>query len=107
MTWSSLASILASPFFLKVLTQLGGIAWLLSLLAKSRRWMFFALIYTALSLIALVIAPLFGRVPLPCLQVSSLHMQNPMYCALNRHYVSPEMAVLLQEFANEMNATHP
>ena len=91
---------------LTVLTQLGGIAWLIGLLTR-RRLLGFAVAYAALSLGATVIAPAFGRVALSCFSSGPLQVQSLMYCALNRQYVTPEMAQVLDDLADDMEAAHP
>lgn len=90
---------------LTLLTQVGGIAWLLAL-AFRRRLLAFGIAYAALSVGAGVLAPLLGRVPLPC-SGEPLRMQSWMYCALNRHYASPALAEVLRDTANAMAARHP
>lgn len=90
---------------LTVLTQLGGLAWLLAL-ASRRRWLAFLGIHAILSLAALWVAPLAGRVPLPCTG-DTLRMQSWMYCALNRQYVVPELAEVLNDVANRSAERHP
>ena len=83
--------------FLTLLTQIGGIAWLIACLFR-RRWLAFVALYAALSIAALWIAPMFGRVALPCTG-ETLRIQSAIYCALNRHYVVPELSQVLQETA--------
>lgn len=90
---------------LTLLTQLGGIAWLLALPLR-RRWLWFVVIYTALTVASLFIAPLFGRVPLPCFG-ETLSIQSPLYCALNRQYVTPATRDVAQTLANRMAVAHP
>lgn len=97
---------IALALLLTVLTQLGGLAWLAAL-AFRRRALAFALIYTALSVSALWLAPQFGRVALPCLSGDTLQMQSPLFCALNRQYVVPELASVLQDFAADMAKRAP
>ncbi|MEP4247313.1 hypothetical protein [Tateyamaria sp.] len=91
---------------LTVLTQLGGIAWLLAL-AFRRRFIAFVGLYLALSISALWVAPMFGRTPLPCLSGGAFQMQSVMYCALNRQYVVPELQDVVQTFAADMERAHP
>jgi len=92
--------------FLTLLTQVGGLAWLLALLVR-RRWLGFIGIYTALSVAAVFTAPLFGRVPLPCLSNGALQLQSPLYCALNRHYVTPETRAMARDLATGIAQAHP
>lgn len=100
---------------LTMLTQIGGVAWLLALslrwaLPSPRRWVFlifFAGVYLAATLITHQVAPLFGRVPLPCFTSASLMVRTPLYCALNRNYVTPELASAANAYADHMAETFP
>lgn len=91
---------------LTLLTQLGGLAWLIGCCFR-RRLIAFALAYAALSLAALWVAPLFGRVPLTCGGDGPLRAQSWLYCALNRNYVAPEMKAVLEDAAAALAAAHP
>jgi len=97
---------IAIVVLLTILTQLGGIAWLISLAFK-RRLLAFLIVYAALSLSATVIVPQFGRVPLPCISNGPLQPQSLIYCALNRHYVTPLLRQTALDLADTMNAKHP
>lgn len=97
---------IAMIVLLTILTQLGGLAWLIGLGFK-RRLLAFLLAYAALSFGAAMVAPSFGRVPLPCISSGPLQPQSIMYCALNRHYVTPELRQTALDFAREMNTLHP
>ena len=92
--------------FLTLLTQLGGLAWLIGLCFK-RRLRVFAAAYLALSLSALMLAPAFGRVPVPCLSEGPLGMKSIAYCALNRQYVTPDLLAVLQDFSAAMDREFP
>ena len=81
---------------LTLVTQLGGIAWGLALLLRmlfGRFLVLFLALYLGLTILAHYAAPLAGRVALPCLDAgpSQIAVLNPLYCALNRYFVSPEM----------------
>ena len=91
---------------LTLLTQLGGLAWLIALFCR-RRLIVFVVAYATLSVSALWVAPMFGRVPLPCLAGETYRMQSPLYCVMNRHYVTPQLKAVLQDFATGMNAAVP
>jgi len=91
---------------LTVLTQVGGLAWLAALWFR-RRLVVFALIYASLSFGALALAPVFGRVALPCTGDQPLQMHNWGYCALNRQYVTPALAQVLHDTAAQMEAAYP
>lgn len=99
---------------LTLLTQIGGLAWLLARAATRRRGVaamltaFFAL-YAGLSLAARLAAPAFGRVPLPCFESGKapLASASPLYCALNRHYVTPSLLGLAEDLARSVDRAHP
>ena len=90
---------------LTLLTQLGGIAWLVALRFR-RRLLTFALAYAMLWNLALLVAPVLGRVPLPCFG-EPLRMQSPAYCLLMRNYVTPELAAVAHDAATQMSLTDP
>jgi hypothetical protein len=105
---------------LTVLTQIGGLAYLLTLLTAHlvqkdrtrRRWVYpaaFLGFYAALSFLATAVAPLFGRTPLSCFpsDIEKLAMQSPVYCALNRHYVAPELEAVLFDLASHVDSAYP
>ncbi|WP_108883117.1 hypothetical protein [Anderseniella sp. Alg231-50] len=102
--------------FLTLLTQVGGLAWIgTAVMARrlaNRRLVIlgvFGAIYAGLSLAAATAAPVFGRVALPCLATgqSTLAMQSPLYCVLNRHYVSKPMYDTANKLAADMNRQFP
>ena len=74
---------------LTVLTQIGGLAWLVALGAR-RRTLTFVAAYLALWVAAPFAAEPLGRVPLPCQIQDGLRVKG-IYCALNRHYVTPTL----------------
>jgi hypothetical protein len=90
---------------LTVLTQLGGLAWLIAVPFR-RRWLVFPLAYGLIWGIAYVAAPLAGRVPLPCTG-EVLRMQSPLYCVLMRQYVTPEVADLARDAADVVADAYP
>lgn len=56
-------------FFLTLLTQIGGLAWIIAILIARGFWARVGtglVAYLALTMLALLIAPSFGRVPLGC-----------------------------------------
>jgi hypothetical protein len=87
---------------LTLLTQLGGLAWLIAL-AFRRRFIIFLLAYAALWAAAFALSP---RTALPCFG-EPLRMQSPLYCALNRHYVTADLADVARDAAAHMAATQP
>jgi hypothetical protein len=88
---------------LTALTQLGGLASLSALLFR-RRLLAFALAYAALWGGAMLAAPLFGRVPVPCLG-APLRAQSAFYYVLNRHYAG--FRALAEDLACHMAARAP
>lgn len=92
--------------FLTLLTQLGGIAWMIGLCFR-RRVLAFLASYAALSATALMIAPMFGRVAIPCMAQGDLRMTSPIYCVLNRQYVTPELQDVLLDFSGDMASQFP
>ncbi|MEJ8562379.1 hypothetical protein QTO30_14855 [Yoonia sp. GPGPB17] len=89
-----------------MLTQIGGLAWIVALMFR-RRLFAFLLTYTAMTLGTLWIAPSFGRTALSCAADGPLQVQHWMYCALNRNYVTPELAEALEATAIEMDERYP
>ena len=97
---------------LTVLTQLGGIAWLLALLLRQifgRFLLMFVVAYLGLTVTAHYTAPIMGREPLPCLDAgpSQIAVLNPLYCALNRNYVTPPMIAHADNLADYMHDAFP
>ncbi len=96
----------ATIIALTLISQLGGLAWIVAMLFR-RRAIVFIIAYTALSVSAVWIAPKFGRVPLSCFNSGSLEMQSKMYCALNRNYVVPALKDTLIDLSTAINKKYP
>ncbi len=92
--------------FLTLLTQLGGLAWLISLLFR-RQLVVFTAAYAVLAVSALWVAPLSGRVPLSCAGDGPLKVQSWFYCVLNRNYVTPETKAVLTDVAAAVDQAYP
>ncbi|MEO0929502.1 MAG: hypothetical protein AAFY14_02465 [Pseudomonadota bacterium] len=97
---------------LTLITQLGGIAWAVALLLRmafGRLLIWFLALYLGLTVTAHYTAPLVGREPLPCLDAgpSQIAVLNPLYCALNRNYVSPEMKAHADALSDHMHDAFP
>jgi len=107
---------------LTILTQVGGVIYLLSLLThtfidrKTDRKIFriglkfgsFLLLYLlAAFFIVPVLARPFGRVALPITKSGHLQPLNVLTCLLNRHYVRPELKEATIAVAKQMNAQYP
>lgn len=101
--------------FLTLLTQIGGIAYAIALpVGKTRRSRIFGLaaflfVYFAASFATTAIAPLFGRVPLSCFgsDQTNFTVQSPLYCVLNRNYVTEEMRIAVTALANAIDTKFP
>ncbi len=92
--------------FLTLVTQLGGLAWLIALFFR-RKLIAFLTVYATLAIAAIWIAPNFGRVALNCFDRGSLQVQSWAYCALNRNYVAPELKDVLIETAEKLDQQYP
>ena len=115
---------LVAFLLLTALSQIGGlvlvVTWIFLRLLRSRRLSavcrttiavaVFATVYGALT--AFVVPPLAaraGRVALPCLAEGGRHYAaaNPIICLLNRNYVVPEIADLLDALSRDVATTFP
>jgi len=109
-------------FLLTVLTQVGGLVYLLSSLtykltdkwtnnnylkATYRFTSFLTLYCLTTFLIVPVIAKQLGRVPLPLTETNYLQPLNIWTCFLNRNYVRPELKQTAFEVAKQMNVKFP
>ncbi|MFD2204016.1 hypothetical protein [Kiloniella antarctica] len=105
---------------LTAVTQIGGVAYMGAIgltrfiprIAKCSiiyRAVLFLGLYAGLWSVALFVAPQFGRVALPCHSVdtSQIMVQSPLYCAMNRQYVSPELFETGNALAAYMNTEYP
>jgi hypothetical protein len=107
-----------------LVTQIGGLvllmAWLLGRLAFSRApggWhrfgmnaVLFVALYAGISVLVVPpLAALGGRVPLPCRPEPDrpFGAGSVIYCVLNRHYVAPEIVLLLTELSREIDRMYP
>jgi hypothetical protein len=103
--------------FLTILTQIGGLVWLLALMLRrflpsSRRPAFlllFLALYFAATLATQPLAQLAGRVALPCFpgRDAELAVRSPVFCALNRNYVTPALADAAEAYAAHMATAFP
>jgi hypothetical protein len=107
---------------LTILTQIGGLVYLLSLIThryidskitkislRRAAKMFTFLVFYLLFTFALVpaIAPVFGRVRLPITESHHLKPLTLMTCLLNRNYVRPELKSAVLEIADQLHASYP
>jgi hypothetical protein len=102
---------------LTLLTQVGGLAYLLALAISrllSKRSALITLVlfiplYAAVTGLSQIVAPAFGRVPLSCFNSSdnSLAVRSPLYCIMNRNYVTPQMRDAANAFSAHMAETFP
>jgi hypothetical protein len=109
-------------FLLTVLTQIGGLIYLLSLfthkfidkkfknafLKATIKFSSFLALYLVFTLLIVpMIAKPFGRVALPLTESNNLRPLNLLTCLLNRHYVRPALREATIEVASQMNKKHP
>jgi hypothetical protein len=103
--------------FLTLLTQVGGLIWIISILISrlvpvrhfsGLRLLIFTGLY-ACSAIWIVppLARSFGRVPLPVFTQPYLKPESLWFAFLNRHYVRPELKKALEEVAQSMQSRYP
>ncbi|GLQ56409.1 hypothetical protein [Devosia nitrariae] len=85
---------------------MGGIAWLIAIRFR-RRTVAFLMAYAVVWLASLWIAPVFGRVPLPCGSQEALRVQSWVYCVLNRNYVVPELRDTAFDLAAHLSHEFP
>lgn len=95
--------------FLTLLTQVGGILWLISIfIAKQWSWkkrFVFPVLYIVFNLIIIPpTAKLFGRVQLPIFD-EHVKPRNLVYPLLFRNYVNPELKTILIKTSKESNIT--
>ncbi|UAX94779.1 hypothetical protein LAC81_19490 [Ensifer adhaerens] len=107
---------IAVVVLLTLLTQIGGVVWLITVglarRCKTGVFGFLALflgVYTAGSALGYAVAPIFGRVSLPCFDdgTSQLKMQSPFFCVLNRQYVVPELKEAAVALSRHMDQAFP
>jgi hypothetical protein len=107
---------------LTILTQVGGLVYLLSILTfkltdkwtnsnylkATYRFTSFLILYclTTFLIVPLIAKPL-GRVPLPLTETNYLRPLNIWTCFLNRNYVRPELKQTAFEVAKQMNDKFP
>ncbi len=99
---------------LTVLTQIGGVAWLIAVMFASARpvrvfLMVFLVAYCVLWGGTRFAAPSFDRVAIPCIDNGPTRARalSPLYCAMNRTYVTPELAAKVDALATHMHETFP
>jgi len=65
-------------------------------------FLFFIAAYSVASFATIFIAPKFGRQAVPCfvVQTANLKTAHPLYCILNRNYVTADLALLLTSVAD-------
>ncbi len=96
--------------FLTVLTQIGGILYLLSLIVfrkkGKRKYLYFLGIYLLFTfLIVPYSAPLLGREKITNSEI--LRPRNYFYVLTNRNYVTPKLNKTLQTVADQFSKNHP
>ena len=107
---------------LTILTQIGGLVYLLSLLThktidkrvKKRslklcfKFISFFIFYlvATLAIVPLIAKP-FGRTALPLIETNNLQPLNILTCLLNRNYVQPELKQATIEVAQQISKKYP
>lgn len=114
--------VLILVFVLTILTQVGGIILLISLILNhfltrrfSATWakvMAGLLVFTVVYLFSVfvlvpIVAKSFGRVALPFFEERHVQPTTVLTCLLNRHYVRPELKGLTFQVAEAMNKKYP
>ena len=115
-------SILFLTIFLTIITQVGGLIYLLSRFTypfinrKTQHALFrftlkvfsFLSLYTILTFTLVpVLAKSFGRVPLPITSTHHLRPLNIITCLLNRNYVRPELRDVAFDVSGQMASKYP
>ena len=105
-------------FLLTLVTQIGGVvfvfSWFLYKYAFAQRVglrkgrifiktsLFVACYFAATAVVALWLAPMFGRVPLPMFLDKNVTPVNVLTCVLNRNYVRPALKTAVENVAAQM-----
>jgi hypothetical protein len=119
--WWWRATGLLAFLLLTILTQVGGLvlllAWGVARTMTPRGWVRagavaggFVVLYAATTAWAIPpLAALGGRVPLPCRAAPDRRFAaaHPIFCVLNRHYVTPRVVTLLARLAHDLDAAQP
>lgn len=103
-------------FFLTILTQIGGIIYLLSKYLKIN-WInkkkystivIFIPLYLIFTFIIIPhISPFFGRVQLPIWEKNNVKPLNFMTCLLNRNYIDKNLLLVTYDVSNKINILFP
>ncbi len=75
---------------LTILTQIGGVVWLVSRFLPKYKLLGFVALYTLTSIALTFLAPIWGRERLPIMS-TRLAPQSFIYVAMNRNFVTPDM----------------
>ncbi len=94
--------------FLTIITQIGGIIYLISLVVvkklKCKKWIVFFSFYFVCSLFIIpLIAPIFGREKV--MHSDKIKPTNYLTVLLNRNYVNPQLNELLNKTGKELTGT--
>ncbi|NER18727.1 hypothetical protein GWK10_16025 [Spongiivirga citrea] len=99
---------------LTIVTQVGGIIYLIAILSIKRRStkrrlkkvaLFCGLYFLTTFLLVPVLAPLFGREKIA--ESKTVKAHSFFYKLANRNYVEPELNKIIFQVANELNQKHP
>jgi hypothetical protein len=114
---AKLVALLGGVAALTILTQVGGVALLVTAwLARLRRWpawlavLGFVAVYSVTSFVVTPpLAKMGGRERLPCVAsaIGPYGAVNPLLCVLNRNYASPRANALVSALAAHMAQRYP
>jgi hypothetical protein len=122
MRFLKFALIILITLLLTVITQVGGVVYILSLLSYqsidrkvnnrlfkvgSKVLAFLALYLIFTFAIVPILAKPLGRIPLPIFENNHLKPANVLTCILNRHYVRPLLRDITFDVARKLNAQYP
>ena len=100
--------------FLTVLTQVGGLVWVLSRVVLrwwpwSYRWAVFPVLYLVVWILLPLLAAPFGRVPMPIRASVEVPVQpqSLLFVLANRHYIRPQLKTETIQVAQELKASNP
>jgi hypothetical protein len=108
----------AIALLLTVLTQVGGVIYLIAVMVRRRLPVLqdrprlglassFVALYALAWFPIQALAGLNGRVGLPCSEESGLRVASSIYCIAHRHYASRDMRALLRELAYGVSSYQP
>lgn len=94
---------------LTAISLFGGVAWIVAAITTKgwRRPALAIALYGLATAATIWAAPFAGRQVTGCWGIGKVEAASPIYCLLNRSYVTPELAAVLDDLADHMAQTHP